>query len=169
MTVTTFTSVPLVLIFFSTTFILTASKLEPMNRPGTSSLSTFISGVLIANHRSTSPTTAKSRASSWHWRPIQGSISNIRPPSKNYCPWLSRTGPSKSPHNPKLGSTVDTWRICPAAYPSWFPLWCREPPTAAAAITVTTISPAVTPSTPPATAASHERAPQPIPSAEYDA
>jgi len=141
------------------------SSSEPMNRPGTSLISPHISSLII-NHRSTSSTTTKFGSCSWYRWSFQRPISHICPPSTKHCPRLSCTWPPEPPHNTKFGPSARTRRLCPAAYPR-VSFRRRESP-ATATISVTAVSPAVTPATPSATATSHKRASEPIPSAEHD-
>jgi hypothetical protein len=138
-----------------------------MNRPGTSSTSPCLSS-LITHHRSSS-TTAKSGPYSWYRWSFQRSISYLCSPSTEHCPRLSCTRPSEPPHNTKFGPSARTRRLCPAAHPR-IPFRRRESPTTAAtaAISVTAVSPTVTPSTPSATPTYHKRASESLPSAERD-
>ena len=140
------------------------SSSEPMNRPGTSSITLCISGLII-NHRSTSSTTAKSRSCSWHRWPFQRPISICSPST---TPRVSRTRPPEPPHNTKFGPSARTW-ICPAAYPRFSFRRRDSPATAATAtISITAISRAVTLATPSATPTSHKRASEPVPFTEHD-
>lgn len=141
------------------------SSSEPMNRPGTSSTSPSVSGLIIL-HRSTSSTTTKSRSCSWHWWSFQRSISYLCSSSTEHCPRLSCTRPSEPPHNTKFGSSTRTRQLCPVA-DTRFSFRRRESPTTAA-ISVTAVSPTITPSTPSATPTSHKRASESLPSAEHD-